>query len=247
MAILERPKPPRTARISRWLGLAALALAVIGPTLARYDLIGKLAGFSVMLVGGALALVAILLGLVALSIVWAGRTDGARTALAGLVPALLVFGFLAMSAAGGAGYPALHDASTDLADPPEFGVLELRKDNLAGVETVENWRAIHAAAYPDLATIVIDKPAAAVIADAERLARARGWKVAGVDPAAGRLEATAYAWWIRFEDDVVLRVRPLEGGARSEVDMRSVSRVGVGDLGYNANRMRDFLADLKTQ
>ena len=35
--------------------------------------------------------------------------------------------------------------------------------------------------------------------------------------------------------------------ARSEVDMRSVRRVGVGDLGYNANRVREFLADLKTQ
>lgn len=245
MAILEQPKPPMTARITRWLGLAALALAVIGPTLARYDLIGKLAGFSVMLAGGALALVAILLGLVALSIAWGRRTGGARTALAGLVPALLVFGVLGMSAAGGANYPALHDASTDLADPPVFEVLELRKDNLAGVETVENWRAIHAQAYPDLATIVIDKPVATVIADAERLAEEKGWTVARADPAAGRLEATAYAWWIRFEDDVVLRVRPLEGGARSEVDMRSVSRVGVGDLGYNANRVREFLADLR--
>jgi hypothetical protein len=247
MAILEQPSTPLTARITRWLGLAALALAVIGPTLARYDLISKLAGFSVMLVGGALALVAILLGLVALSIAWARRTGGARTALAGLVPALLVFGFLAVSAGRGAGYPAIHDATTDLADPPEFEVLELRKDNLAGVETVENWRAIHAGAYPDLATIVIDKPVAAVIADAEKLAKEKGWKVARADPAAGRLEATAYAWWIRFEDDVVLRVRPLEGGARSEVDMRSFSRVGVGDLGYNANRVREFLKDLKAQ
>ena len=55
-------------------------------------------------------------------------------------------------------------------------------------------------------------PPGTVIADAEKLARERGWTVARADPAAGRLEATAYAWWIRFEDDVVLRVRPLEGG-----------------------------------
>ena len=42
---------------------------------------------------------------------------------------------------------------------------------------------------------------------------------------------------------MVLRVRP-DGAGRSLVDMRSVSRVGVGDLGVNAQRIRDFLEDL---
>ena len=241
----DTPKPPLTARITKWLGLIALALAVLGPTLARYDLIGKLPGFTALLGAGALSLIAILLGLVALSIAWGKRKGGAKTALIGLIPALLVFGFLAFGASSAGKYPAIHDATTDLADPPAFEVLELRKDNLVGVETVENWRKIHAEAYPELATIIIDKPVAEVIADAEKLANARGWTVAKADPAAGRLEATAYAAWIRFQDDVVLRARPLDDGQRSEVDMRSVSRVGVGDLGYNANRVKEFLADLK--
>ena len=241
----DAPKPPLTARITKWLGLAALALAVLGPTLARYDIIDKLPGFSSLLGAGALSVIAILLGLMALSIALGKRKGGAKTALVGLIPALLVFGFLGFGASSAGKYPAIHDATTDLTDPPTFEVLELREDNLAGVETVENWRAIHAEAYPELTTIMIDKPVAEVISDAEKLARDRGWTVAKADPAAGRLEATAYAAWIRFEDDVVLRAVPTADGKRSEVDMRSVSRVGVGDLGYNANRVKEFLADLQ--
>jgi len=238
----------RLAGLARVLGLAGLAAAVIGTTLARYDLIPKLTGFMTMAAGALAALLAVLTGLIALLLAWRRPAAGAaRAALTGLVPAALLLGVLLSLFIPGSKYPPLHDASTDLADPPAFTVLELRKDNLAGVGTVENWRAIHAKAYPDLATIRLDKPVAAVIADAAKLARERGWKIAKADPAAGRLEATAYAAWIRFNDDVVLRVRPAEDGKGSMVDMCSVSRVGVGDLGYNANRVRDFLKDLKAQ
>jgi hypothetical protein len=243
----KKPASQRLAGLTRTLGLAALATALIGPTLARYDVISKIAGFTGLLGAGLLAVLTILLGLIALSLAWAKGTGGARAALTGLVPAVLLFGFLAYGATTASKYPALHDASTDLADPPTFETLAMRKDNLAGVGTVENWRAMHAKAFPDLQTLTVDKPVAAVIADAEALARKRGWTIAVVDPAAGRLEATADVAWIRFHDDVVLRARAVGDGARSEVDMRSVSRVGVGDLGENSERVRAFMADLGTR
>ncbi|MGL5839140.1 MAG: DUF1499 domain-containing protein, partial [Sphingorhabdus sp.] len=50
--------------------------------------------------------------------------------------------------------------------------------------------------------------------------------------------------FFRFKDDVVVRVRPTEDAKGSIVDMRSISRVGVSDLGMNAKRVRAFLADL---
>ena len=77
----------------------------------------------------------------------------------------------------------------------------------------------------------------------EKLAEERGWTIRAVDPARGRMEATAYASYIRFEDEVVLRARP-DGADRTLIDMRSVSRVGIGDLGVNAQRIHDFLEDL---
>jgi hypothetical protein len=246
MAMEGKAWSQRFAGIARVFGVGGLAAAIIGTTLARYDLIDKMTGFTGLAFGILASLLALVIGLSALLIAWRRPAPGAvRKTLTGVVPAALLLGVVASYVVPASKYPPLHDASTDLADPPAFEVLELRKDNLAGVGTVENWREIHARAYPDLATLKLDKPVGAVIADAERLARERGWTIAKTDPAAGRLEATAYAAWIRFNDDVVLRVRPTPDGKGSMIDMRSVSRVGVGDLGYNANRVRAFLADLK--
>ena len=47
----------------------------------------------------------------------------------------------------------------------------------------------------------------------------------------------------RFVDDVVVRVRPAEGGG-AIVDVRSKSRDGRGDLGANAARIRAFAEKL---
>ena len=48
----------------------------------------------------------------------------------------------------------------------------------------------------------------------------------------------------REQDDIVIRVTP--EGAGSRVDPRSTSRVGRGDFGANANRVRRFMRQLDT-
>lgn len=236
----------RLGVLARALGIGAVLAAIIGTTLARYDLIDKMPGFYGLVFGILAALLAIFVGVIALLIAWRRPAAGAvRKALTGIVPAVLLLGVVLSIMIPASKYPPLHDATTNLVDPPTFEVLELRKDNLVGVGTVENWQKIHAKAFPDLQTVTVAMPVAQVIAKAERLAKERGWTIAKADPTEGRLEATAYAAWIRFNDDVVLRARPTQDSKGSMVDMRSVSRVGVGDLGYNANRLRDFLKDLK--
>ncbi len=151
--------------------------------------------------------------------------------------------------------PAIHDISTDLANPPRFIALELREDNwdsipgaddgdYRGMNPRQRWAMIHQDAYPDIRTVRVEEPMADVVERAERLAEDRGWDVALVTPRRGRMEATDTVSLFGFKDDVVLRARPVEGGAATVVDMRSVSRVGVSDLGVNAERIRDFLADL---
>ena len=62
------------------------------------------------------------------------------------------------------------------------------------------------------------------------------------------VEATATTFWFGFKDDFVVRAR--SDGARTGrtvVDVRSVSRIGVGDLGANAQRIRKFLAELQAR
>jgi uncharacterized protein (DUF1499 family) len=140
--------------------------------------------------------------------------------------------------------PAIHDITTNLANPPAFRTLTLRPDNLAGVGTVAEWQRIHAAAYGDIQPLTIAAPPAEVLAKAEQLARERGWTIASVDRATGQIEATDSVSYIRFYDDIAIRVTPGTDGTSSIVDMRSVSRIGVSDLGVNARRIRSFLADL---
>jgi uncharacterized protein (DUF1499 family) len=59
----------------------------------------------------------------------------------------------------------------------------------------------------------------------------------------GRIEATDTTFWFRFKDDVIVRIRP--SGTGSRVDVRSLSRIGLGDVGTNAARIRAFLDVLK--
>jgi Protein of unknown function (DUF1499) len=140
--------------------------------------------------------------------------------------------------------PAIHDITTDLANPPAFTKLTLGADNLRGVETPAKWRELHAGAYSGLGSLQLSKPSADVLAAAERLAKERGWEIALVDPVAGQIEATASVSMIGFKDDVIIRIKRNADNTRTIVDMRSVSRVGISDLGVNAKRIAEFKAAL---
>lgn len=174
---------------------------------------------------------------------------------AGMLVALVYVGWVGTFLMAALTVPAIHDISTDLADPPSFRTLQLRADNLdnvpganddkmKGLTPQQRWVTVHQKSYGDIRSVRINEPVPMVIAKAERLAKARGWDIAVSLPEEGRMEATETSAFFRFKDDVVLRVKPTDTGEGSVVDMRSVSRVGVSDLGMNAKRVRSFLADL---
>jgi hypothetical protein len=174
---------------------------------------------------------------------------------AGMLAGLVYVGWVGTFLFAALTVPAIHDVSTDLADPPAFQTLQLRADNLdnipganddamRGLTPQQRWVTVHQNAYGDIRSVRINEPVPSVIAKAARLAEARGWDVAVASPEQGHLEATETSAFFRFKDDVVLRVRPTDTGEGSVVDMRSVSRVGASDLGMNAKRVRAFLADL---
>ena len=225
------------------LALGATIFAFTGMTLARLDRIGKLEGFAYLYQSVPVAAGALVIAIIALFLNWRAGWPARRAALIGFLFAAGFVGSLAIRVAMAGGAPMIHDATTDLADVPQFEAITLPDDNLRGVDTEAKWIELHEEGYPDLRSVVLDRSVEQTILDAEKLAKERGWTIRAVDPQGGRLEATAYASYIRFEDEVVLRARP-DGADRTLVDMRSVSRVGIGDLGVNAQRIRDFLEDL---
>lgn len=142
--------------------------------------------------------------------------------------------------------PHIHDISTDTANPPRFvAVLALRADapNPADYDTAV--APLQRAAYPDLAPLRLAVAPPVAFARAERAARAMGWQIVAAVPGEGRLEATATTRILRFKDDVVVRV--VADGAGSRFDVRSSSRLGRGDLGANAARIRSYLSALRAE
>ncbi len=150
----------------------------------------------------------------------------------------------------GEGIPPIHDISTDTEDPPAFvAVLPLRAGAANTNEygrspdmTPETLAELTRQAYPDLTTVVLPVPPGEAFERALAAVRALGWDLVAQVPAEGRIEATDTTFWFRFKDDIVIRIRPADGG--SAIDARSVSRVGRGDAGTNARRLRRFFAEL---
>jgi len=253
-----------TGNWGRKLSWIALALSVGGLAAALIAASGSGAGawsfrtgftilryaFYAAMAGGLLAIVAFFIA----------RRGGVRTFwlnLSAFVIAAAFGAYLMNQVATARSVPAIHDATTDLGDIPQFSALTVRPDNLedipddgrtdlAALDPENRWKAIHREAYGDLRSLRLGVKPAEAVQRAEALVRARGWQFARVDRPSGIIEATATTRFFRFMDDVVVRVRPdpaRPGG--SIVDMRSISRIGGSDVGVNAKRIREFLADLQ--
>ena len=142
-------------------------------------------------------------------------------------------------------WPSIHDITTDPDDPPVFVALLARRGGRR-VSRPEydgpNAATEQRRAYPDIQPLTLAAPLAQVFDAAMAAARTMGWELVAADRDAARIEAIATTSLMRFKDDVVIRLRQEAAGIR--VDVRSKSRLGRGDLGTNARRIRRFLAAL---
>jgi uncharacterized protein (DUF1499 family) len=226
---------------SAWIlaAIAALLLLVSGPG-TRLGFWEFAFGFQMMRWAAYLGLTSA--GLALLFLVIPGTRRGQA---AWLLPALVIglaaawVPWYAMQRARSV--PPIHDITTDPADPPAFvDILPLRADapnppGYAGEEVAREQQA----AYPDLQPYRLEMDADIAFERARAAAEAMGWEVVAADQANGRIEATATTFWYGFKDDVVVRVRAVNGA--SVIDVRSKSRVGRNDVGANAARIRAYL------
>jgi uncharacterized protein (DUF1499 family) len=151
--------------------------------------------------------------------------------------------------------PPIHDISTDLQEPPAFkDVLPLRaaahavnSPDYQRMQTVGasqlDVREAQRRAYPELRPLVLKMDRAQSMRLAEQAARELHWDIVAIAPAEGRLEATDTTGYFGFRDDIVVRVQDVNAGSR--IDVRSESRVGLGDAGTNARRVAVYLARLR--
>ena len=97
--------------------------------------------------------------------------------------------------------------------------------------------------YPDLRPQSFAQPPAQVFGAVEAVARELGWEVTESDRDHGVLHAVATTRLWRFKDDVTVTLA--EKANQVEVGVRSHSRIGKGDLGANARRIRLFQSELE--
>ncbi|MCY3824600.1 MAG: DUF1499 domain-containing protein [Nitrospinae bacterium] len=233
-----------------YLGLfisGACALAAVASGLGhRWGLWHFSAGFQIFKAASVIALLSVVIsmagGLFALRD--ASRLKTLAAAL-GIALGFIVAGFLHAHMQIARRVPKIHDITTDTRNPPVFqAVLPLRKgaQNPPAYEGARIAR-LQKKAYPNIKPLTFRASKEEVFGRALDAARAMGWHVVSSKPDEGRIEAYDATFWYGFIDDIVIRIRSSSGTTR--LDIRSKSRVGVGDIGENARRIRGFFEKLK--
>jgi uncharacterized protein (DUF1499 family) len=139
------------------------------------------------------------------------------------------------------GSPMIHDISTDTSDPPDFiSARELRKPgentlDYGGEKIAESQHA----AYPDIKPLESNMEPDRAFERALEVAAQLKWTLISSDRSQGHIEAYDTSKLFGFVDDIVIRITPVGSGSR--IDVRSVSRVGLSDVGANALRIHRFM------
>lgn len=141
-------------------------------------------------------------------------------------------------------HPDLYDISTDLHNPPVFiNIAFLRKGSDHGLTYDFSWVPVQKQYYPDVKPLIVATPFKQTYIEALSLVKERGWDLVAQYPNAGVIEAVARTPIFGMRDDVVIRIT--HENSKVVVDMRSSSRIGKSDHGNNAERIRDYLGELK--
>ncbi|MGA3307945.1 MAG: DUF1499 domain-containing protein [Xanthobacteraceae bacterium] len=251
--VRRRVSEQPTSRLAIWarrialFSLAATLIAIIIVRSGALDIVPALSTLAGALV---LAVVAILLAFAAGIAIWTEGIGGVREAITGLLIGLALIAYPLYLGIKAYRLPAIYDVTTDPIDPPRFeAIARLRPRDAnpvtyAGLYTAEQQRTAYSDIEPDLTTASPQEAYDAVL----KVVTKRKWHIVdarppqAAAPREGRIEAIARTPILGFRDDVAVRVRATQDGAR--IDVRSASRYGRHDLGANAARVRALIDDV---
>ena len=243
-----RPSLPWIVLLGAGLAVASALVALAGPVGYRLGILPLRVALLTLLRWGAYGgIAAAVVSLTGLAVTLARPREARRGILLAAISFLI--GIVIVGIPGrfrlGPPTPPIHDITTDTQEPPEYvAVLPLRvsapNTTVYGGEKIASQQR---EAYPDLQPLMLNAPPLQAFERALATVREMRWDLVAADATAGRIEATDTTFWYGFKDDVVIRVRPADGGSR--IDVRSLSRVGGGDAGTNAKRIRAYLNALR--
>ena len=230
-------------------GVLAVALPLVGALGTRFGIWG-LIGLAIFAVGALVALISLVWGIIAgIVVLVRRRATDRRPVIIGTILAALMLVFLGPQFAAGRSVPPIHDITTDTNDPPVFDDVVVKLRSSPGINTLDYDAAklppLQKAAYPNVVPLEVTAQPSAAFDTVASVLPTLGLEVVQADRNAMIIEAVATSFWFGFKDDVVVRIRPTETGSR--IDVRSVSRVGQGDVGMNAKRIVKILDAIKAK
>jgi len=237
----------RLAVWARRCALFALVAAILSVLIVRSGILEPIPALATFAGALVIAVFGMVLAFGAFIVVWrdGNRGLGAAFAAIGIGLALIAYpGYLGYRAVT---LPMINDITTDPIDPPRFDVLARARPTgtatYAGLYAAEQQRR----AYPDVEPLGVNASPQAAYDVAMALIQRRKWRVVVDRPPVpprrdGVIEAVARTPVMGFREDVAVRVRPDEDGAR--IDVRSASRYGHHDFGSNAARIKSLLEDI---
>jgi hypothetical protein len=237
----------RLAIWARHCAFFALAATVLSILIVRYGLLEiepALATFAGALV---FAVIGIVLAFGAFIVIWKDGSRGMGHAFGAIAIGLALIAYPAYLGYRAYKLPMINDITTDALDYPRFNVLARFRPRgtveYAGLYAAELQRK----AYPDVEPLSVNAaPRLAYEAAMATIVR-RKWRVLDDRPPQpprrdGVIEAVARTPIMGFREDIIVRIRREDDGAR--IDARSASRFGRHDFGSNAARIKSLLDDI---
>jgi uncharacterized protein (DUF1499 family) len=245
--ILEEPLSRAAAasrRVAVFAVLVAAAAILAGRAEGGAEALGPLAAFAAALT---LAAFALLLASAAAVEIWRTGRRGVAPAVIGAALSLALLAFPAYLVVQAERLPRLSQATTDYRKPPAF-MISSRAREARGAWTPPppnpDDEALQRAAYPRVVPISVDLEPDQAYRMSLRIAKDLGWRVVDAAPpnlrgeAEAHIDATDRTLFFGFVDDIAIRIRPQ--GGKTEIDLRSASRIGAHDFGANARRIVRF-------
>jgi uncharacterized protein (DUF1499 family) len=205
----------------------------------------KILGASVIGAGASVTL-----AFLALITIWNDGALGAIRATCALLLGALILAVPLWSLPNLLRLPRLYEVTTDPGSPPAFDrIAKIRQGQANSVHYDASLGALQVAAYPDIKPLQVQRPLVEVYSSVRDTVKALNWKVIDEQTPEGTkngyIEAVDRTFLFGFTDDVVIRVTGSPKSAK--INIRSSARFGQHDLGRNAQRIRRFMAEVKTR
>ena len=233
---------------ARRMALFFMQLLILTVLLHRFGTLATPAALNLLTVSIGGLVLAIIVAVVGIVRIWFGGQIGAGAAFAGIAIALISLALPLYYLSHVFMLPNLNDVETTPRQPMQFSQLAAQRPadanrivepDLAAAELQEK-------AYPDIRPMELERSATETFDIVHEAVKRLGWTIVLNEPPAeqpGRIEATDRTMLMGYTDDVLIRVTGDD--THAFIDVRSVSRYGMHDLGANAERIRTLFVEVK--